>query len=116
MKTNQTVKAKTAAPEPKQSGRQPIWMDCPGCGQTFKKIELRKHEPDCRRKHFLVPGAQFTIYDSNEKKIPVTVLQHFKKSDRTLVRSNLTGIELIVISPRRFHEWMEHATEASLRK
>jgi hypothetical protein len=110
----QTAAATAAAapgplkPVPK-AGRQAKAVTCPFCQQLVGSItEAKRHEPACRRKHLLYPGARFPL-TLNQEVVTVELIRPGRQPDSWETFNVETGRPVFVRSPRALHGFLDGA-------
>lgn len=110
----QTAKATAAArppgpppPAKPAGGRQPKSMICPFCQETIATVvEAKRHEPACRRRHMLYPGARFST-TINQNTITVELIRPGRAADSWETFNVETGRPIFIRSPRAFPAFVE---------
>ena len=111
----QTAKATAAArppgspppPAKRAGGRQPKSMICPFCQETIATVvEAKRHEPACRRRHMLYPGARFST-TINVTRITVELIRPGRSADSWETFNVETGRPIFIRSPRAFPAFVE---------
>lgn len=92
-----------------RGGRQAKPVVCPFCQETQVSItEAKRHEPPCRRKHLLYPGARFPI-TLNQEVVTVELVRPGRRPDSWDTFNVATGRPVFVRSPRALHGFLDSA-------